>query len=69
MNIADIVTRLSPWGRTGAIPSRLARIARPRFAACGRDGMPPARQGLAKQVRQTCLAACKHFYAAIACAG
>jgi len=43
---------LLPWSQTGAIPSRLARIARPRFAACGLDGMSPARQGLAMQVRQ-----------------
>jgi hypothetical protein len=33
MDIPNIVTGLSPWGQTGAIPSRLARIARPRFAA------------------------------------
>src|SRR5258708_40095137 len=32
-------------------PPRLARIARPGFAACGLDRMSPARQGLAMLVR------------------
>src|SRR6266851_1054675 len=38
-------------GPIGTIPSRLARIARARFAASGLD-RSPAQQGLAKQVRQ-----------------
>jgi hypothetical protein len=51
ISVSNVVTCLSPWGQTGAIPSRLARIARPRFAACGLDQTPPARQGLAMQVK------------------
>jgi hypothetical protein len=47
----NIATRLSPPGQIGAIRERLARIARPRFAACGLDRTSPARQGLAMQVR------------------
>jgi hypothetical protein len=39
-------------GQTSAILSRLARVARPRFAAHGLDRMSPTRQGLAKRVRQ-----------------
>ncbi len=50
MSVPNVVTCLWTWGQTGAIPSRLARIARPRFAACGLDGMSPARQGLAMLV-------------------
>jgi hypothetical protein len=34
MSVPKVVSCLSPWGQTGAIRSRLARIARPRFAAC-----------------------------------
>jgi len=46
MSVPNVITCLKTWGQTGVIPSRLARIARPRFAACGLDGMPPARQGI-----------------------
>jgi hypothetical protein len=38
---AENITCLSPWGRTGDIRSRLARIARPRFAASGLDRTSP----------------------------
>ena len=37
MRDPDNITCLLPWGRTGAIRSRLAHIARPRFAAGGLD--------------------------------
>ena len=63
MSVPNIGTCLSPWGLTGASPSRLALFARPAPPACGLDRLAPARQGLAKQVRQKCSAACKHFYA------
>jgi hypothetical protein len=46
-----IITCLSPWGQTGAIPSRLALFARPAPPASGLDRMSPVRQGLALQVR------------------
>ena len=45
------ITCLSPWRRTSAIRSRLARIARPRFAASGLDRMSSAPQEFAMQVR------------------
>jgi hypothetical protein len=50
---------LSPWGQTGAIPSRLALFAR-RFAAGGLDRMSLDQQGLAMLVRSevTRFAAC-----------
>jgi hypothetical protein len=51
MSVPNIVTRLLPWGQTGAIPSRLALFARPAPPAHGLDRMSPARQGLAMQVR------------------
>jgi hypothetical protein len=51
MSVTNVVTCLSPSGQTGAIRQRLARIARPRFAAGGPDRMSPARQGLGKQIR------------------
>jgi hypothetical protein len=50
-----------------AIRSRLALFARPASPALGLDWMAPARQGLAKRVRQKYRAACKHFYAASRC--
>jgi hypothetical protein len=52
MIVPNIITCLSPWGRTGASPSRLALFARPAPPACGLDRLAPARQGLAMQVRQ-----------------
>jgi hypothetical protein len=51
MIVPNIVTCLSPWGQTGAIPSRLALFARPAPPAHGLDRMAPTRQGLARQVR------------------
>jgi hypothetical protein len=41
ITIPDNVTCLSPWGRTGAIRQRLARIARLCFAASGLDRTLP----------------------------
>jgi hypothetical protein len=64
MSVTNVITCLSPCGQTGAIPSRLARMARPRSRLIGLDRMSPTRRGLAIQVRQKCLAVCKHFYAA-----
>ncbi len=51
MSVTNVVTCVLPQSQTGAIPSSLARVARPRFAACGLDRMSPARQGLVMQVR------------------
>jgi hypothetical protein len=50
MSVPNVVTCLSPWGQAGATPLGRARIARPRFAACGLDRMSSARQGLAMPV-------------------
>ncbi len=52
VSILNIVACLSPWGQTGASPSRLALFARPAPPACGLDRLSPARQRLAIQVRR-----------------
>jgi hypothetical protein len=41
MSVSNVVTRLSPWGQTGAIPSRLALFARPARPAHGLN--PPGK--------------------------
>jgi hypothetical protein len=45
MRDPENITCLSLWGRTSAIRSRLARIARPRFAASGLDRTSPGPAG------------------------
>jgi hypothetical protein len=47
VSVTNIVTRLSPWGQTGAIPSRLARS--PASRLIGIDRMSTAQQRLAKR--------------------
>jgi hypothetical protein len=54
VSVTNTVTCLSPWGQTGAIPSRLARIPRPRFAVCGLDRLAPARRVLGKRLKTWC---------------
>lgn len=51
MSVPNTVTCLWPWGQTGAIRSRLALFARPRFAACGLDRLAPARRALGKRLK------------------
>ena len=51
VSVPNIVTRLLPWGQTGAIRSRLALFARPAPPAHGLDRMLPARPGLTMLVR------------------
>jgi hypothetical protein len=51
VSVPNIVTCLSPWGQTGAIPSRLALFARPAPPAHGLDRMSPARRRLGKRLR------------------